>query len=465
VNGNPDEPAVREFPAPLGSLADVLHRRRIAVGVDGRGQLVIARPDTIQVDFADDADHRNAVLKLVGEIDADNDDVLERDDAERTGVLTVKLPTREAGDERRWPLTAAASEVGRFRSYGVGADFNYVVFGAHAAIPRILGGALTGSSAPATSALTVMTPENKAVLLTTAEPTVAPRALREPLDIDGYRQPRVLVIDTGLRTANTGGENHPEHAFLRAPDPRRPRVLLHDGWQSNPNIDAVDDEDEPDDDRSGLLDFEAGHGTFITGIVRQVCPDAIICPAGVLSSFGEGSIARVRATIRRMARTCGPFDLVVMSFGTYCTDDDPGPFVSGIAGLVGDAVAVAAAGNLQSARPYFPAALPDVIGVGGLDRGGRAWFTNFGSWIDACAPAVNVVSTFFNDVTETVDGRAKRRYREWARWSGTSFAAPKVAGAIAQEMYLHQITAREAWRRLSTPDHLRMPDLGVVFNI
>ena len=45
---------------------------------------------------------------------------------------------------------------------------------------------------------------------------------------------------------------------------------------------------------SGLLDFEAGHGTFIAGIVRQICPDAEIHPAGVLSSFGEGSV-RARA--------------------------------------------------------------------------------------------------------------------------------------------------------------------------
>ena len=42
---------------------------------------------------------------------------------------------------------------------------------------------------------------------------------------------------------------------------------------------------------------------------------------------------------------------------------------------------------------------------------------------------------------------------------------------LAQEMYLNLdplgsdlISAQEAWRRLTTHDHLRMPDLGVVFN-
>ncbi len=303
------------------------------------------------------------------------------------------------------------------------------------------------------------------MLITTAEPTVAPRHLRDPLDLEGYRRPRVLVIDTGLRTASTGDENVPEHTFLRSPDPRQPRVHLHEGWQSNPNVDALDDDDEPDDDRSGMLDFEAGHGTFITGIVRQICPDAVVCPAGVLSSFGEGSLGRVRSTIWRMSKSCGPFDLVVMSFGTFCTGDDPGLLATWMPRLLGDAVGVAAAGNLQSCRPYFPAALPGVVGVGGLDRSGPAWFSNFGSWVDACAPAVNVVSTFFNDITESLDGRPRRHFREWARWSGTSFAAPKVAGVIAQEMYVSQVSASEAWRRLSSTDRLRMPDLGVVFNV
>jgi hypothetical protein len=62
-------------------------------------------------------------------------------------------------------------------------------------------------------------------------------------------------------------------------------------------------------------------------------------------------------------------------------------------------------------------------------------------------------------------------YKRWANWSGTSFSAPKVAALLAQEMYLNLndagtdlISAEEAWRRLTTHNHLRMPDLGVVFN-
>ena len=106
-----------------------------------------------------------------------------------------------------------------------------------------------------------------------------------------------------------------------------------------------------------------------------------------------------------------------------------------------------------------------MVGVGGLAANGRAWFSNFGSWVDACAPAVDVVSTFFNDFSEQLDGESLRHYDGWARWSGTSFAAPKVAALIAQERYLNGGTPREAWQRLTSHQRLRHPDLGTVFNV
>jgi Subtilase family len=463
VNVGAEPRLISEFPARLGELGAILHRRRVAVGVDARGQLVLARPDSIEVDFSGNDDSRKEVARLVDEVDGDNTDDAAWEDAEETGVLTVRLEPETRTDQ--WGLRRLNEEIIRFHANGIAAGLNHVVFGANSMIPSLLGGALVGASAPASPPLSVITPENKAALITTAAPTTAPSMFRQPLRLDGHRRPRVLVLDTGLSTASIDGENQPEHAFLRSPDRDWSHVHLHHGWQSNPAIEAIDDEDEPDDDRSGLLDFEAGHGTFIAGIVRQICPDAEIHPAGVLSSFGEGSVARVRSTIRRLTRVCGHFDVVVMSFGTFCANDDPGLFGARLPSLIGGAVAVAAAGNLQSCRPYFPAALPGVIGVGGLDRAGPAWFTNFGSWVDACAPAVDVVSTFFEDVTERFPGRPDRHFGGWARWSGTSFAAPKVAGAIAQEMYLSRVSAGEAWQRLSSTASLRVPDLGVVVNV
>ena len=77
------------------------------------------------------------------------------------------------------------------------------------------------------------------------------------------------------------------------------------------------------------------------------------------------------------------------------------------------------------------------------------------------------MSTFFTDVDDHCEccGHATDEYRGWARWSGTSFGAPKVAGVIAQEMYLRQCTATEAWARLRARARFRVPDLGIVVNV
>ena len=124
--------------------------------------------------------------------------------------------------------------------------------------------------------------------------------------------------------------------------------------------------------------------------------------AGVLSSFGDGDVYGVIRAIDRVLADIGEVDIVVMSFGTNLVGDKPGLFGSELTRVLGDALGVAAAGNQSTCRPYFPAALPDVIGVGGLAADGKAWFTNFGGWVDACAPAIDVVSTFFNDFDETL---------------------------------------------------------------
>ena len=133
-----------------------------------------------------------------------------------------------------------------------------------------------------------------------------------------------------------------------------------------------------------------------------------------------------------------------MSFGGYMTEDGR-LFGRALRRLLGPALGVAAAGNQSTSRRYFPAACDGIVGVGALGEDGRAWFSNFGGWVDVCVPGVDIVSTFFEDYEERVDGETGRTYRGGARWSGTSFAAPKVAAAVAQEVHLTDCTPRQAW--------------------
>ena len=292
------------------------------------------------------------------------------------------------------------------------------------------------------------------VLKTTSDPAPQPAWLPQPLALAGHTAPKVLILDTGLRTVDGKGAAV-EHPYLTC-------ARLHSPWLQAAPAGAIDDEDEFDDDKSGTLDFEAGHGTFITGIIQQLCPDAEVHIAGVLSSFGDGDVANVIGAFELANATAGPFDLVVMSLGGYMSDDD--------GALFGAALRAARSATGSASRPpatsrrrgpYFPAALPDIVGVGGLGQADKAWFTNFGGWVDACAPAIDVVSTFFVGPNDDLD----EPFTGWARWSGTSFAAPKVAGVIAREMYLTGDGPRAVWTRLSDYRRYRFPDLGTVFNV
>jgi hypothetical protein len=466
-----------DHPGTLGDLADIFARRQIAVGIDANGSVVFVRPRTLVIDCRNDAERRRRLADAVSAFNAgqfdwtavarerrrkpSKDGVVPPLDVVAVDLKGVKLG--RIGSERRWTLEAVR-ELRRFLlrvDDSLTSEYCTVMFGC----PNVKG---NPAGAPAYFAgelafvADTATVNGRIVMLSTAEPATRPSNMRARLTLSPDRaRPRVLVLDTGL-SVGTAAVTHPDLRESCRLD--WPRLVV--GPSSDPDAPpVVDDEDEVDDDSNGTIDFEAGHGTFIAGIVRQICPDADIFNAGVLSSFGDGDVFGVLDALDRVLSAIGPVDVVVMSFGLFFPDDDPGLFGSWLQMLLGDAVGVAAAGNENTCRQYFPAALDEVIAVGGLVAGGKAWFSNFGPWVDACAPAVDVVSTFFEGVVEKLPELPNRRYEGWARWSGTSFSAPKVAALIAQEMYLNGGTAKQAWKRMISHKLYRYPDLGIVFNV
>jgi subtilisin family serine protease len=99
---------------------------------------------------------------------------------------------------------------------------------------------------------------------------------------------------------------------------------------------------------------------------------------------------------------------------------------------------VASAGNDGSEVPLYPAAFgpPTVRAVGALnpDLTG-AVFSNRGEWVHCSAVGVGVVSTFVEGLTPPEDDLGVPDLTfpadAWAAWTGTSFTAPQISGAVA----------------------------------
>ena len=472
-------------PAPLSVLTEIFDRRNIAVGIDSSGQVVLARPDSLLAEVGGD-EQRESLAKYVERYDKKQArEIRATREDEDLPFVAVRLRgvAREAiNGEERWTFAAVHRAMQELASLEppIASELNHVFLGAQTVIGNPLGAPASWAGEMAFLGKVIETKPDRngvvrKVMLSTAEPAEEPRFLRRRLNIEGRRRPQILVLDTGLQTVVENGTRRPAHKSLVCCE-------LHAAWRdrlaSATGPVPIDDEDEPDDDATRTLDFEGGHGTFIAGVIAQLCPDAEVYTSGVLSSFGDGDVADVIAGLRAgLGYSRTGIDIVVMSFGALLRRRRPGALRDQPAPVCSAASSASPppATRRRAARTSRRACTTCSESEP-CRRRVAAWFSNFGGWVDACAPGVDVVSTFF-DFSEDLalfpelDDLKPRQFNGWARWSGTSFSAPKVAAIVAQEMYLNldpggsePISADEAWRRLTTHDHLRVPDLGVVFN-
>lgn len=290
-------------------------------------------------------------------------------------------------------------------------------------------------------------------------------------------QPHHLVVGYG----NVMG--HPDEPPVpageqRGPDPRRADAgrgvtvgicdtgiwkdapAVHPGWLGGQFEPQVDDVDGLVQAGTPLLDLQAGHGTFVAGVLRVTAPGVRFDPEVALQPNGLGDELGV---LQALSALEPGVEIVNLSLGCVTQDNAPSlPLARGLEQLGRDVVVVAAAGNSGTDRPRWPAAFKRVIAVAAVeDVDGRlvpAPYTSFGPWVDACAPGRHLSSYVVGDMTV---GGAVRSFDRYAQWDGTSFAAPYVAGRIAELMTRLAVPAREAARRLL--DHPRWhPDLGVL---
>lgn len=210
---------------------------------------------------------------------------------------------------------------------------------------------------------------------------------------------------------------------------------------------------------AGLLAQEAGHGTFIAGIIMKHSPKLRIHQVRVLDPAGLGDDATVAAGL---AKATEP--VVNLSLGGYTHGNQPPPaLAAALARLDNSRVVVAAAGNNHSDEPFWPAAFSRVLAVGALDTTNgkpvRASFSNYGSWVDVYAPGTDVHSVYLDGIYQESDKQLEH-LAGWGQWSGTSFAAPQVAAEIAKRV-TNGMTARQAAAQL-LESATRLPGIGAM---
>ena len=303
---------------------------------------------------------------------------------------------------------------------------------------------------------------------TSSAAPMAARALPVRACAGPGRHPRIVVLDTGLAGGDQpGGVNH---------DHQRPALLLDPGAPDRISGAA----DEPDAaitsvtgqtfTPDGYLDPVAGHGTFIAGLIEQIAPGCAIRVEHVVSPLGDGRELDICDAIdAAVQRPGGPPDIISMSFGGPVWDHAQALRTSIAAAHLAGVVLVASAGNDGVCARQYPGAYDNVVAVAAVGPDGPPEWTNYGDWVDACAPGVDLVSAFF----ASFDGAFPRinatdvdAFSGWAQWSGTSFSTPVVVAALAREMVTGPCSATDAVQRVvGAPQLLRLPCLGTVVNV
>ncbi len=195
-----------------------------------------------------------------------------------------------------------------------------------------------------------------------------------------------------------------------------------------------------------------GHGTYVAGIVAAretgamvgVAPGARLVVLRAFAADGLGQDDDIAAAIAYAIRTRS-VEVLNLSFG----DVYESPLVRDIveAARAAGIVVVASAGNDGTDAPHFPSDYPGVIAAQWLDETGTqpGFLASYGTGIDVGAPATLVYTTRMPSKGDT--GSTPRLY---ARVSGSSVAAPLVAGAAALLLSLDPGLTPDAVRSILT---------------
>jgi subtilisin family serine protease len=196
------------------------------------------------------------------------------------------------------------------------------------------------------------------------------------------------------------------------------------GGRATSGFDAVD---------GGSADDCHGHGTHVSGTVGGtsygVAKGVALVGVRVLNCSGSGSTSGIVAGIDWVTNNAIKPAVANMSLGGGANTALDNAVANSIASGVAYSIAAGNGdifGNPQNACNTSPARTATAITVGATQSNdAKASFSNYGTCLDIFAPGVSITSAWYssNTATNTI--------------SGTSMAAPHVAGAAALVLSAH----------------------------
>jgi thermitase len=187
-----------------------------------------------------------------------------------------------------------------------------------------------------------------------------------------------------------------------------------------PGYDFVDGDGVPAPDPAFANQW---HGTHVNGIANAVTNngtgiagvawDARTLPVRIIDEGGASSFNIASGIVYATDHGAKVINLSLGGPGWVKIERDAVNYAAAHGVIV-----VAAAGNDGDAIPFYPASYDHVISVASTTSdNGRSSFSNYGTYIDVAAPGSSIYSTLYDNAYGTA--------------SGTSMAAPHVAGAAA----------------------------------
>ncbi|MCC4614983.1 S8 family serine peptidase [Xanthomonas campestris pv. asclepiadis] len=260
----------------------------------------------------------------------------------------------------------------------------------------------------------------------------------------------VAVIDTGVTT-------HPELSanVLAGYDFISDASIARDGNARDTSAADVGDWAAANECGSGAsASSSSWHGTHVAGIVAAaanngagtagVAFNAKVLPVrvlgrcgGYLSDIADAIVWASGGTVSGVPANPTPAKVINLSLGGIGTCSTT--LSNAIASAVsrGTSVVVAAGNSNVDVSNSVPANCPNVIAVAATtSAGAKASFSNFGQGVDIAAPGQAILSTLNSGTTAAGNP-------SYAVYSGTSMAAPHVAGVVAlmQSVALNPLSA------------------------